>query len=68
MPPDKIGTRAQDTLGIDIGRVIIGPTGHTGHVDTAFLSGTPEQALQTPPAPAAFVAIAQLVTAFSGKV
>lgn len=68
MPPNKIGASAQDTLGIDIGRVIIGPVGDNGHADTSFLSGTPECAMQTPPAPDAFVAISKLVRAFNAKV
>jgi hypothetical protein len=48
MPPDKIGA---GILGIDIGRVIIGPAGDDGYADTSFLSGTPEHAMQTPLTP-----------------
>lgn len=62
MPPEA------GILGIDIGRVIIGPAGDDGYADTSFLSGTPEHAMQTPPTPDAFAAISQLVRAFDGKV
>jgi hypothetical protein len=55
-------------LGIDIGRVIIGAADDDGHADTSFLSGTPERAMQTPPAPGAFAAIARLAAAFGGAV
>jgi hypothetical protein len=57
-----------DILGIDIGRVIIGPVDDDGHADTSFLSGTPERAMETPPAAGAFAAIAQLAEAFDGAV
>lgn len=56
------------TLGIDIGRVIIGAVDDNGHADTSFLSGTPERALQTPPAPDAFPCIGRLVDLFGGAV
>lgn len=55
-------------LGIDIGRVIIGPVDDDGRADTTFLSGTPDRALQTPPAPDAFLVIKQLARAFDGAV
>lgn len=61
-------TTHQDILGIDIGRVIIGPVDDAGHADTSFLTGTPERAMQTPPAPGAFAAIARLAEAFDGAV
>ena len=54
-------------LGIDIGRVIIGPT-IDGVADTSFLGTTVEEAMRTPPAPDAFAAIAQLVERFEGRV
>lgn len=54
-------------LGIDIGRVIIGPT-IDGVADTRFIGTTFHQALQTPPAPRAFDVIAQLTTRFGGQV
>jgi hypothetical protein len=57
-----------DILGIDIGRVIIGPVDDDGHADTSFLSGTPDRAMQTPPAPGALPAIARLARAFDGAV
>lgn len=55
-------------LGIDIGRVIIGPVDDHGRADTSFLSGTVERAMQTPPAPGALDSIAQLARAFGGDV
>ena len=55
-------------LGIDIGRVIIGPVDDAGHADTTFLSGSPAQALATQPSPGAFDSIAQLTRAFAGAV
>jgi hypothetical protein len=58
-------TTQNNILGIDIGRVIIGPADDDGSADTSFLSGTPERAMQTPPAPAA---IARLSDAFDGAV
>lgn len=61
-------TTHHDILGIDIGRVIIGPVDNVGRADTSFLSGTPERAMQTPPAPGAFTAIARLAEAFDGAV
>jgi hypothetical protein len=56
------------TLGIDIGRVIIGAVDHHGHADTSFLSGTIERAMETPPTPRAFDCIARLTRAFDGAV
>lgn len=61
-------TTPHDILGIDIGRVIIGPVDDDGHADTSFLSGTPDRAMETPPAPGAFAAIARLADAFDGAV
>src|SRR5258705_10975213 len=55
-------------LGIDIGRVIIGPADDDGRADTSFLSGTPDRAMATPPASGAFDAITQLADAFDGQV
>ena len=57
-----------DILGIDIGRVIIGPVDDDGHADTSFLSGTPDRAMETPPTPGSFAAIARLADAFDGAV
>jgi hypothetical protein len=56
------------TLGIDIGRVIISAADSSGQSDTAFLSGSDERALETPPSPGAFEAITELVPAFEGRV
>ena len=50
-------------LGIDIGRVIIGPV-VGGVADTSFLGSRLEDALHTPPAEGAFEAIAMLVPCF----
>src|SRR5689334_13909762 len=55
-------------LGIDVGKVIIGPVDEHGRADTQFLSGTPEQALETPPAPHALESIARLADAFERRV
>jgi hypothetical protein len=55
-------------LGIDIGRVIIGPVDDDGVADTSFLSGTPDDAMRTEPTPGAFAAIAHLTDAFAGQV
>lgn len=55
------------TLGVDIGRVLIGPV-LDGQADTSFLGGTFERAMETPPSPGAFDAMASLVEAFVGRV
>jgi hypothetical protein len=52
-------------LGIDIGRVIIGPV-VGGQADTSFLGSQLEDALRTPPADGAFDAISALVPRFQG--
>jgi hypothetical protein len=49
-----------DRIGIDIGRVIIGPTEH-GAEDTTFLGRTVEEAMASPPVPGAFETIRALV-------
>lgn len=54
-------------LGIDIGRVIIGPT-VGGVADTSFLGHTVAQAMLTRPAPGSFTAIGDLVETFEGRV
>lgn len=56
-----------DALGIDIGRVIIGPT-IGGVEDTSFIGRTAQEALLSPPAPGAFAAVAQLMRRFDGRV
>jgi hypothetical protein len=56
------------TLGIDIGRVIIGAANPTGSADTSFLSGSDEAALGTPATDGAFEAIAEFTQAFGGRV
>ena len=53
-------------LGIDIGRVIIGPG--EGPDDTSFIGGSLEDALRTPPMDGAFDAIQQLVNTFDRRV
>lgn len=54
-------------LGIDFGKVIISSV-DTGSADTAFLSGTMDQAIRTPPNPAAFETIKELVQTVDGCV
>jgi hypothetical protein len=54
-------------LGVDIGRVIIS-AGSGGKEDTAFLNGTLEDALRTPPMDGAFEQLKQLAAAFEGRV
>ncbi len=56
-----------DALGIDIGRVIIGPT-IDGVEDTSFIGTTAQEALRTRPAPEAFAVIGRLVHRFDGRV
>lgn len=56
------------TLGIDIGRVIVGATHQSGGADTSFLSGSDAAALATPITPGAIEAIAELVEVFQGRV
>jgi hypothetical protein len=56
------------TLGIDIGRVIIGAADSSGKADTSFLSGSEEAALSMPATEHCFESIAELVTAFAGRV
>lgn len=52
-------------IGIDIGRVIIGPV-VDGNADTSFLGSSLEEAMLTPPADGAFEAIAELCGQFEG--
>lgn len=54
-------------IGIDIGRVIIGPS-IGGVADTRFLGATLAAAMHTPPAPGAFDTIAALVARHGGQV
>jgi hypothetical protein len=56
------------TLGIDIGRVIIGAADPSGKADTSFIGGSEAAALATPATEGAFEAVAQLVRAFEGRV
>jgi hypothetical protein len=56
------------TLGIDIGRVIVGAADPQGDADTSFLSGDDEAALATPITEGAIDSIAELVQAFEGRV
>lgn len=53
-------------IGIDIGRVIIGPV-INGKADTSFLGNTMEKAMQTPPSPGAIEGVAELVRLFDGN-
>ncbi len=54
-------------LGIDIGRVIIGPV-VGGKADTSFLGGSFERAMQTPPAEGALENIKELTGQFNKRV
>ena len=53
-------------IGIDIGKVIMEPI-VGGKADTAFLSGSIEKAMETPPSPGAFEGVKTLVAAFGGR-
>lgn len=53
-------------IGIDIGRVIIGPV-LNGRADTSFLGSRLAEALHTPPAPGAFAGVADLVARTGGN-
>ena len=53
-------------IGIDIGRVIIGPV-LNGREDTSFLGSRLEDALHTPPAPGAIEGVAELVERSQGQ-
>jgi hypothetical protein len=53
-------------IGIDIGRVIIGPVVN-GREDTSFLGSRLEDALSTPPAEGAIEGVAQLVEQSGGQ-
>lgn len=64
----SMGKREGPRLGLDIGRVIIGPPDSGGRADTSFLNGDEQAALSTPPMPGAFDAIARLVQAYQGRV
>lgn len=54
-------------LGIDIGRVLIAAEGPHGE-DTAFIGGSLQDALDTPPCEGMFEAVAPLVDKFEGRV
>jgi len=56
------------TLGIDIGRVIIGAVDDGGNADTAFLSGGEAAAMETPATEGALDTIRDLVAHFEGRV
>src|SRR6478609_40458 len=56
------------TLGIDIGRVIIGAADASGSADTSFIRCREEGAPRTPATEVAFEAIAELTAAFKGRV
>ena len=58
---------AEPTLGIDIGRVIIGG-GEPGGGDTSFFDGSVDEAMRTPAVEGAFDAIARLTERFDGRV
>ncbi len=56
-----------ERIGIDIGRVLIGPT-LDGKEDTRFLGRSLDQAMETPPAPGSFDVVARLVAAHDAAV
>lgn len=58
--------KTQNRIGIDIGRVIIGPV-IGGKADTSFLGNSLEKAMETPPSPHAFEQVARLVEMFEGN-
>jgi hypothetical protein len=58
-------TKEMQRIGIDIGRVIIGPVIH-GREDTSFLGSRLEDALETPPAEGAIEGVAELVERSGG--
>jgi hypothetical protein len=62
------GAAEKPVLGIDIGRVIINAADSSGKADTSFLSGSEQTALETPASAGAFAAIAELASAFEGRV
>lgn len=59
-------TGGMHRIGIDIGRVIIGPV-IDGKADTSFLGSRLEDAMRTPPAPGAFAGVADLVARTGGQ-
>ena len=59
--------KRQQHLGVDIGRVIMAPV-RDGQPDTSFLTGTMEQAMETPPTEGAMEQITRLVDVSDGKV
>src|SRR6478736_980101 len=61
-------TASIPTLGIDIGRVIIGAADPSGRADTSFLRGDEETALSTAATEGAFEIIAELTRLFNGRV
>jgi hypothetical protein len=58
----------QCRVGVDIGRVLMAPTGEDGGADTSFLSGSDEAALETPPSEGAFDVVRELVSRTGGAV
>jgi hypothetical protein len=58
----------QPRLGVDFGRVIHGAAAPDGLADTAFLSGTEEEALASPATDGAFDVLPRLVERFDGRV
>jgi hypothetical protein len=56
---------SEPVLGVDVGNVIICAAG--GVEDTSFLSGSEEEAMQTPSSQGCFEALARLCEAFEGR-
>jgi hypothetical protein len=63
---EDIEENTMHRIGIDIGRVIVGPV-LNGRADTSFLGARVEDAVHTPPAPGAIEGVADLVARTGGQ-
>jgi hypothetical protein len=59
---------ANNSIGIDIGRVLICPTADDGRPDTSFLGSNEREALAIPPAAGAFSVVRGFVERYDGRV
>ncbi len=55
-------------LGVDIGRVLMCPTGDDGRADTSFLNAPEHRAMRVPATPFVYDILPQLVEHFEGRV